>query len=366
MHITLVISSLQPGGAERVLSDLANAWVMHGDIISLITLAAPEERSFYSLDSRIQLIQLAQTTPSNCSFFGRIKHLAKRILILRKTLKNLKPDLVLSFVDVMNVTTLVAGVRLGIPIVVSERTHPRYYGLPLFYKLLRLLVYPLAAKIVSQTSSADDYFSNLPSKKRGVIPNKVLRPKAQKQEENILRPVWQIISVGRLCPYKGFDTLVNAFARLNPQSQNLKLTIYGEGIERENLERLIQQLKMQDNVALPGTTKDIESVLNQADLFVFPSRYEGFPNALCEAMAVGLPVIASNCSGNRDIVQEGVDGRLFPVGDVDQLTMLLQELIQDPYQRLKLSQGALAITGRFSEAAVLRMWNTVFKEVIKQ
>ena len=121
---------------------------------------------------------------------------------------------------------------------------------------------------------------------------------------------------------------------------------------------------MQGRIHLPGAVKNVYEVLYQADLFVFPSRYEGFPNALCEAMSIGLPTIASNCSGNIDVVQDCINGRLFPIGDVAVLTALLRELIEDKDQRVKLSKEATKISDQFSEIRVLKMWEQVITEAI--
>ena len=364
MHIVLIISSLTAGGAERVLSDLANAWVLQGHKISIITLSGASVPPFYPLNDRIRLHPLDALQKENCTFLQRLKNIAKRLLTLRKALRLVKPDVIISFVDIMNVTALFASLGLKIPIIVGERTHPQYYQLPRFYKKLRGIAYRWAGKVVSQTPSASDYFSKLPRDKRAVIPNSVKIPKHQKNELDILSPVQKIISVGRLCPNKGFGTLIAAFSEIAQQSPNLTLTIYGEGAERQNLEALIQNLNLATRVFLPGTVQDIEEVLCQSDLFVFPSHYEGFPNALCEAMAVGLPVIASNCSGNIDIIREGVDGRLFRVGDTLQLARLMRELVDDAPQRLKLSKGALSLPDRFSQGAVLQMWDEVLAEVM--
>ena len=155
-----------------------------------------------------------------------------------------------------------------------------------------------------------------------------------------------------------------AVSEIASQNERLKLIIYGEGAMRSALESLIQELKLTERVFLPGTVKDIEAALYQADLFVFPSHYEGFPNALCEAMAVGLPVIASNCSGTIDIIRDGVDGRLFPIGDVHQLTVLLKELIEDAAQRVTLSKGALSLPDRFSEASIFKLWDDVLAKAV--
>jgi len=366
MRLALIISSLQTGGAERVLSELANVWVSKGYEVSLITLAGSDNQSIYPLDPRIHLIHLNQMAGDSVPLLLRLKTIGKRILKLRKALKSIRADVIISFIDVMNVTTLLASRMLKIPVIVTERTHPSYHQLPKFYQFLRRLTYPWADKVISQTSSASDYFSRLPKRQKGIIPNAVKKPVVQKNETDILKPVHHIVSVGRLCPYKGFQILIQAFSEILPHNPNLNLTIYGDGVMRASLEMLIQELKLTEHVFLPGTIQDIETALYNSDLFVFPSFYEGFPNALCEAMAVGLPVIASNCSGSVEIVRDGIDGRLFGVGDVHQLTRLLQELIEDSSQRVKLSKGACGVVDRFSQASNLEKWDTVLAEVVNR
>lgn len=364
MHIALIISSLSPGGAERVLSQLANAWISGGHKVSIITFSEPRTLPFYPLDESIHLHQLDLLVRQKSSSFRRLKNILKRILKLRQALKRVKPDVVISFVDVTNITVLLAGTRLHIPTIVCERTHPQYYRLPAVYNRLRLLTYSWARRVICQTASASEYFSNISYRKKAIIPNYVKKPGYQKNEADVLRPVQKIMSVGRLCSNKGFTTLIKAFSEVVHQKPNLTLTIYGEGAERQNLEALIRELDLTGKIFLPGIIKDVEAALYQADLFVFPSLYEGFPNVLCEAMAVGLPVIASNCSGNIDIVQEGVDGRLFVVGDVGQLKRLMRELIKDAPQRVKLSKGAMQLPDRFSQEAILQKWDAALREAV--
>lgn len=363
MHLALVISSLQTGGAERVLSELANAWCAQGYQISLITLSREDERSLYTLDSRVKLFPLNQSSLQETSLLQRLKNIVRRIFVLRMTLKSVKPDAIISFIDVMNITTLLASRFLKIPVIVSERTHPAYYKLPYPYKILRRLMYPYADKVISQTNSASNYFSALSLSKKAVIPNSVSIPVRQKKQDDILKPVHHIVSVGRLCPNKGFQILIRAFSKVLGRNPNLKLTIYGEGEMRTNLEELIQELNLVNTVFLPGTIPDIQSALMSADLFVFPSYYEGFPNAVCEALAMGLPVIASNCSGTIDIIQDGVEGRLFPVGDVDALADVIQELLADAPARVKLSEKAQHVIERFSQPSVMKCWDDVLMQV---
>lgn len=361
MHLTLIISSLNAGGAERVLSDLANYWVSKEHQVTLVTLNSPHTKPFYSLDSNIHLVQLNQSQ-NESSFLKRLWNIFRRIFCLRITLKTLNPDVVISFVDMMNLTTLLASTGLKFPVIVAERTHPAYHKLPLLYQQLRAIFYPKAYRTVVQTQSATDYFKNL--RNLAVIPNAVKEPSLKKT--TVLDKAQHIISVGRLCPVKGFDNLIYAFARLHSHYPNLRLTIYGEGAERDNLQTLINSLKLQEKVLLPGVIQDIHQKLAAADLFVLPSLYEGFPNALCEAMSVGLPVIASNCSGNIDIVRDSTNGRLFPVGDVIKLTALIEELINDSDQRKRLGEEAQTISEKFQPKHVFHLWDKAVYEATGQ
>ena len=355
MHLALIISSLNPGGAERVLSTLANHWVDQGHKVSLITFAAPTEKPFYPLHPNIQLIQLNQSQAAT-SPFKRLKNSIRRIWCLRNTVKKLNPDQILSFIEVTNITTLLATRGLKIPVIVGERTHPGHYKISKFYQKLRAWSYPWAQKVVTQTQSAAGYFQNLSN--LTVIPNFVLKPNKIKK---VMGSVKNIISAGRLCPFKGFDTLLHSFSTLLNHHPHLTLTIYGEGSERVNLEALIRSLKLEKKVSLPGAVQNIQEKLLESDLFIFPSRFEGFPNALCEVLAIGLPTIASNCSGNIDVVQDKINGRLFPVGDIQALTTIALELISDLPQRQRLSENAKKLPQTFSPDRIYKLWDEVME-----
>jgi glycosyltransferase involved in cell wall biosynthesis len=227
------------------------------------------------------------------------------------------------------------------------------------YKILRFHCYKLAQKVIVQTKSAASFFEN--HKNIEIIPNAI---KNNKCLPDPLKPVTNIVSVGRLIKSKGFADLVNAFADVYKLYPEIKLTIYGEGDERSNLENLIESLKLESHVYLPGINTNINKVLELAELFVFPSHYEGFPNALCEAMAAGLPVIASDCSGNVDIVQDGINGRLCPVGDVKKLTELMCGLICNQEQRHVFSKNALNLSEQYNPENVYLMWDKVIKNAL--
>lgn len=366
-RVVLFIISLQPGGAERVITNLANYWSNKGHKVTLVTLAAPSEKPFYPLGKNVTLVQLSRIVQQPSSqkkgvrqwlsgkVWGRRLLKLQAILCLRQTIKQLKPDVMISFIDMMNMVVLIASKGLKIPVIVSERIDPNNHHIFILLQKLRQLVYPWASKIVVQTQSAKNYFSNMPEDRLSIVPNAIPSPTKKASKPRI--PLTHIVTVGRLALQKDHVILIHAFAHALAKRPQLRLTIYGEGTERSKLEQLIRTLELTDQVTLPGVTPNIKTALLNADLFVFPSKYEGFPNALGEAMSLGLPVIASNCSGNTDLVRDGVDGRLFSVGDVQALTCLILELCDDPKQLQSLSQQARKVTERFSEEKIYGLWD---------
>ena len=378
--ICFIISSLRTGGAERVLCDLANRTPK----CAIITLMPSDESPSYPLQSHVQLFRLGDhlTTPFSKSSPWQI---IKALYRIRKTIKYLKPKLVVSFLDRINVLTLLLTRGLTVPVVVSERIDPHFHDIGKVWTHLRKLTYPWAKTIVCQTQSAADYFSFPVT----IIPNAVAVPSHVKTH---YKSIQNIITVGRLVPQKDHITLIRALEDF----PDLKLTIYGEGELYHDLQYItskrssslypdrgltdqeygIDKIKSQDflqdpylpslpvkrrHVFLKGIIQDIDQTLSQADLFIFPSLYEGFPNALCEAMRVGLPVIASDCSGNRDIIQDGVNGLLFPVGDRKALKNCLQRLMSNPKLAQELGENAKEIINDYPSEKIFSRWENLFQ-----
>lgn len=333
MKITLIISSLGPGGAEVVMSELANYLVSKEHTVTIVVLAAPGEKPFYNLNSKIILKQINMTSKNNVNPFQRIINILLRCYKLRKIIIDSIPNVVLSFIDITNITTLFAMKGTKIPIIVSERIDPKYHKIPKLYSWLRNNLYPDSYRVIVQTKSSLEYFPSKIKKKSKIIPNP--NRLSQKSERKILRDPRLIISVGRLEEQKDHETLIRAMPKVILKYPDLILKIYGEGSLRKKLKGLVDSFGLQKNIFLSGLKKNIEKYLNEADLFVFPSLYEGFPNALLEAMASGLPCIASDCSGNNDIIENDLNGKLFKVKDINALSTLILELLDD-YQGRKL------------------------------
>jgi glycosyltransferase involved in cell wall biosynthesis len=175
-----------------------------------------------------------------------------------------------------------------------------------------------------------------------------------------------MLAIGRLTEQKGFDVLIHAFSELFPRYPDWRLTILGDGPLRPDLERLRDNLGLVGLVEFPGEVKHIHQYLQYVDVFVLSSRYEGFPNSLCEAMACGLAVVATDCqSGPGEIIEDGINGLLAVPNDVHSLASCMDRLMSNEVERKRLGNNASRITERFEPGKILEMWESLVKEVVQ-
>lgn len=355
MKIILVISSLSSGGAERVMSDMANYWADKGFSVSLVTLNAWVD-DFYSLKESVNRISFNSLRPSS-GIFNKIRFNVGRILRLRKLIKENNPDVVLSFLDVTNINMILAAQGLKTKVVISERTDPAANPLlNKFWFFLRKFLYNRADIVVAQTKSASVWLDQNCYVQSHVIPN----PLRKLIKHDVDRGN-KIVSIGRLDRYKGHDVLIKSFSHIEQEYPEWTLEIYGEGIEKQSLNNLITDLNLQSKVFLKGVTHDIEKVLSEAGIFVLASRFEGFPNVLLEAMSLGCPVVSTNCkSGPAEIIKDGVNGYLVNVDDEQQLSKKIAFLIENPAKREILSASAESIKDEYSQEKIMKKWEVLF------
>jgi GalNAc-alpha-(1->4)-GalNAc-alpha-(1->3)-diNAcBac-PP-undecaprenol alpha-1,4-N-acetyl-D-galactosaminyltransferase len=365
MKVTLVIYGLGGGGAERVMSILANYWVSHGWDVTLIMFDAPTKLSFYKLDPRIKIESL-EIAGNSVGLLAALGNTWQRIKVLRQEIIASQPDVVISFMNSVNVMTILAGWNLNIPTIVSEHTYPgSNLDVNKIWQLLMKWAYRHADLVTVLTQNALPFYPVEQGYRTIVMPNPVMTPSSEVVTEGVLLPTPSLIAVGRLLHLKGFDLLIKAFHQIQDKYPDWQLTILGEGPIRSELEDLRSQLRLTDRVHLPGLITNVTDYLRQADLFVMPSRIEGFPMALCEAMACGLPVLAADClSGPRDIIDDGVNGVLVQTEDVDALAAKLDQLMSDPAKRKQLADNAPHILDRFGLEQVMRMWSDAIEHAI--
>jgi GalNAc-alpha-(1->4)-GalNAc-alpha-(1->3)-diNAcBac-PP-undecaprenol alpha-1,4-N-acetyl-D-galactosaminyltransferase len=363
MKVTLVIYGLGGGGAERVMSILANYWVEHGWDVNLIMFVDPTQGAFYKLDPRIRLESLGIAGDSG-NPIRAIKNAVHRVKVLRQAIVASQPDVVISFMNAVNVYTILACWRSKIPTIVSEHIYPGATDANKIWQLIMSWAYRYADLVTVLTHNALPFYPASKGYRSIVMPNPVVAPTKQ-AGANRSSPHPSLIAIGRLSPQKGFDLLMKAFANIKDKYPDWQITILGEGPMRAELEELRSQLQLTDRVHLPGLVTNVPDYLSQADLFVMPSRFEGFPMALCEAMVCGLPVLAADClSGPREIVEDGINGILVATEDVDALTVGLDKLMSDPAKRAQIAQNAPQILDRFGIDRVMGIWAEAIDRVI--
>lgn len=353
--LLLVISTLSAGGAERVMVDMANYLATSGWRITLVTMAGEEVEDFYPLHENVRRVCLGLSKPT-CTLVDKVRFNLRRIFALRRVFRRERPGVILSFMDVTNVLTLLASRGLGARVVVSERINPALNNtIEPEWAWLRKRVYWFADVVVAQTEAAAAWVGEVCRTEAVVIPNPLRSlPEAECERENL------VVSVGRLTPQKGHDVLLRAFARVYGRISGWRLVILGEGEERAALLALSRELGMQDVVELVGRVTDVEMWLARSGLVVQASRFEGFPNALLEAMGMGATVISTDCpSGPDDILEDGVNGRLVPVDDVEALATAMTELMQDESKRARLGLAAREIRETYRQDRVLARWEAV-------
>jgi len=334
--ICLVIPSLHAGGMERVMCELADYFnTFPGIRVYMVILGKTDK--FYKVSQEIELIEPV----FNFNNKFRFLYTVKTILFLRNTIKNIKPDAVLSFGEMYNSFVLLSTLFLKQRVYVSDRSKPdKQWGK--FHEILRRLLYPKAAGIICQTKYSRDFLIAETSHPNiRIIPNPV---KALFQNhvarENI------ILNVGRLIRTKQIDFLIDCFSKI--ENHGWQLWLVGDGPERESLKSQVINLGIEERVKFLGNQTNIIELYNRSKIFAFTSRSEGFPNALLEAMSAGLSCIAFDCvAGPSELIYDGENGFLVQEGDTENYQRKLTALVENDDLREKVSHAAMSKAKEF-------------------
>jgi glycosyltransferase involved in cell wall biosynthesis len=370
-RLLFVIGSLAGGGAERVLGSLAGDCAARGDAVTVVTLAG-RETDLIELDARIERVALDLSGAAAGLLSGARANL-RRVLALRRAIVARAPDAVVAFLTETNVLSVLATRGTGIPVVVSERVDPRHHALRRGWERLVRATYRRAARVVANSPSVAEWLAGwLGAGRVACIQNGVEPPPAGRlaqAPEVELSGAPLVVALGRLAHQKGHDVLLRAFAHATATEERAawELVVLGEGEERGPLEALVRELGLGARVRLPGRIQNPWSVLARAQVFALASRYEGQPNALLEAMAVGLPaVVCDSGSGPGELVDDGVHGLVVPVDDVAALAHALGRLLDDAQLRRALGDAARRVTVRHGRDASHLAWNELLDRVIAE
>ena len=367
MKVCFVIPTLTSGGAERVASILANYWSEQGWEISFIVLDTKTLPPAYSLSSsiRFESVDLFDK-PTNYLYKALVT--TKQVYRLRTILQEVKPQVVIAFVDITILLARLATFRLPIKFIVSERSNPKKKQVNAGLKWLNYhLTFRLSDSIVLQTQRVRKHLNASLHNKTVVIPNPVLTPPLQCIRHPTQGLRFQVVAIGRLEYPKAYDTLIKAFSKVHSLHPSWKLVIVGKGSLERELKGLCQNLGIVDSVEWIESTDNVHELLSQSDIFVLSSRYEGFPNALCEAMACGLAVVATDCDfGPREIIRDKENGILVPVDDEEKLAEGIRLLIEDDTLRRKVGESAQHIAHEYSLSTITQHWKHLIERLINE
>lgn len=350
MKCILFTSVLSGGGAERVLCELANSLSYKHSCI--LVAAYKTENEYMLLPSvRKEYIDGSAST----------KNPLKQLVRLRNILKKEKPDICVSFLPQPNFKLLISSIGLPVKKLISVRNDPRKEYSGRMDQLLLRLLYPMAHGIVFQTEDAQAWFSPELQKKSRIIMNQVSARffNTQRKEEKYY------VATGRLNRQKNYGLMIRSFASFAAEYPSAVLKIYGEGELRQELEELICELEMEGNIRLMGASTDVPELLSNAKAFLLSSDFEGMPNGLLEAMAMGLPCVSTDCpcGGPRTVIEDYTNGILVPVGDESAFAEALYELEASLSLREKLGKAARIKALEFHPEHVVQQWENYMKEL---
>lgn len=353
--IVFYIATLTRGGAERVMAGLANYFAGQDYRVLLLTLE--EEEGLYPLSERIEKRVLS--LPEGGSRFGNV---LKRILQVRRVLKETKADAMVAFIGKTNIRAILAGLFLPTKVFVSVRSAPvREY--PGMQKILARGLFALADGVIFQTEEAGRWFSGAVRQKSRIL----LNPLSAEYTKGAYTGVREerIVTVGRMDPVKNHALLVKAFAAAVEKHPGLRLEIYGDGECRKEIEGLCRELGIGDRVFLAGDTSRPAEKIWRAGVFVLSSNFEGMPNAVAEAMASGIPVVATDCpsGGARALVKNEETGLLVPVGDEKAMTRAILRVLEEEGLGDRLAERAELFAKSLYPDKIYKMWQNYIEEV---
>lgn len=358
--ILFYIDHRNRGGAQRVMVELANYFQKNLSYEVVFVTHGTSAPNAYRLDCGVREIVMAEKRIR--TFIGKELY---RIKELKKICRTEKPDVIISFLIVTNIIALVVGKLVNIPVVISVRNDPMHDHSRFLHSLMRL-TYPMARGWVFQTEDAKKYFRKWIKGKAEIIMNPISLDVLEEIQNGKVtgENTGNIVAVGRLDRQKRHDMLIRSYAAVSDRLNDGKLIIYGEGPERKNLQKEIDDLGLGEKVILAGITENVVEKIRGSRLFVLSSDYEGMPNALLEAMAVGLPVISTDCpcGGPAMVVENGINGLLVEVGNEKMLSESMVRLMRDDEFSHRLGKNAEAIRQKCSLDNVANMWKKLIDE----
>ena len=347
------IGTLCDGGAERVTSILSGQMADRGMEVEILTYY--DRPVFYKIHPNVKVTSVEKSTGT--------KNKVHNFLWIRKYFKT-NAKLIISFLAPFNMMAIAAKFGTGIKIIVADRNDPTRVPTNTIIRKLRDFLYMFADGIVLQTEKNQSYFNDVIQKKSTVIYNPVNMKETAGTAPGVTKEK-KIVTAGRLMPQKNQKMLIEAFAEVIKTYPEYQLVIYGEGPCRDELQSLILGMELQEKVILPGSTANLHEKIKYAQLFVLSSDYEGMPNALIEAMCLGLPVISTKVSGATDLIKDGVNGLLVDCGNTEQLAAAIKQLLGSPKEMEAYAVESAKLAERLDVSTVTEEWMAYISKICK-
>lgn len=357
IRITIFIGSLRGGGSERVVCNLANYLERNGWNIYILTMS--DVKASYLLNSNIQVHPLIFQHERKNFFYNSVV----RYLRLKKYIKTENTDCFIVMLPVTTLLLLFLRKKIGGKVIVSERAYPAKYSI-IVQNLLKRLV-DRADGFVFQTDDSYSWYKPYISEKKTVIIPNAVSEEFLVCERHAVREK-RIIAVGRLIVRKNFGLLIKAYSQIAEKYPDYTVAIFGEGPEKSALEDLITELNLENKVVIHSYTKEIKEELQKSKLFVLSSDYEGMPNVLIEAMALGLPCVSTDCpaGGSRFLIQHGINGYLTEVGNVDQMAYYMDLILSSEELADSMGSKAHEIVKRLDPDQIYSAWECFVESIL--
>lgn len=356
IKIVIVLPTVQGGGAERVAVNLANIWSRCGHKVEIV-LFSSEHKPFYELD---KTIKLSFIDDRNRFFTSRINSNIKRLRLLRRQIIANEPNVILSFLPQINVITLISTLGLETRVIVSERNDLTMRKIPWYWSLLRRLSYPEAELVtINDERNRKPLESFIAIERIRYVPNILIPPRTK---PCLSRRSQIILAVGRLHHQKGFDILIDAFFCSKIWAKNWRLQIVGDGPEKSQLKHQIELYKMNDSIDIFRPLPTIWDEFGKASIFIMPSRYEGMPNSLLEALHLGLlPIVSKGVGSLAHEIQSYDNNLVVPVNAKDHLCSSIIYATANLTKLQSLIPEFQAITVPFLEKNAIVHWNKLLE-----
>lgn len=307
MKICFTLSGIYAGGAEKVVISLANYFSSIGIDSTIILISTDSSNTFHKVDERVKIIPLLKI--KNCKYF-------KKISLLRDVIKEISPDIVISFLHHVCIYTYLAIRKTGIPIICSERNDPHRYNL--LTKAILKYVFNHSNGCVFQTKDAQKWYFRSKDKKNVAVINNpvVLNSGIVQSREHENRAVF----VGRLSKQKNYKLLIKSFVLFKKKYPNFSLVIFGEGEGKKYIKKYSKRHHVFESIVFRGNDFNWQNEAKNCKLFLSTSKYEGMPNSLAEAASLGLICVATNCpiGGSKMLSESFKNILLVPSKNIQQ------------------------------------------------